>query len=321
MAAHPDPLPQPPANPPADLAEKPSAPRAWWLALRPKTLPLSLAPVLVGSLLASAEHGPLPLWPAFVAAAAALLIQIATNLANDAGDFVRGVDTPGRLGPPRATAMGWLPASAVRRVARAAFAAAFLLGVPLVVRGGAAIVAIGLASLLAGWAYTEGPRPIAWTPLGEVFVIVFFGFAAVGGSYYLRALTLSPAALLAGAMLGAFAAAAISVNNTRDIPTDAGAGKRTLAVRIGRQPMNLVYIAEIVLPYLLLPALAVLLGRGAWFALPCLSAGIALRLCRRFAASEGRAFNDLLAATARLQAFFAALLAVALVLSGVAFPA
>lgn len=306
----PDPLP-----PAAAPAVRPSPRQAWWLALRPKTLSVSIAPVLVGSALAFAETAAWLAWPALLAALSAVLIQIGTNLYNDVADFERGADTPDRLGPPRATAMGWLAGAAVRRAAWLAFALAFLLGVALVVRGGWPIVAIGLASLAAGWAYTGGPRPIAYTPFGEGFVLAFFGLAAVGGSYYLQTLSLSPAALVAALMLGAFAAAVISVNNTRDLATDARAGKRTLAVHLGRAGMNRVFAAELALPFLLLPLLAALSGRGAWLALPGLAVLPAFRLCRRFRGEPpGPGFNALLAATARLQAIFAGLLGLGLVL-------
>ena len=297
-------------KPSESLIWRPSAREAWWQALRPKTLSVSFSPVLVGSAIAYAETGTLLLWPALLALLAAVLIQIGTNLHNDVSDFERGADTPDRLGPPRATAMGWLPAYAVRRAAWAAFVLAFLLGILLVVRGGWPIVCIGLASLAAGWAYTGGPRPIAYTPLGELFVMVFFGLAAVGGSYYLQTLTLSPSALLAALMLGAFAAAVISVNNTRDLATDARAGKRTLAVFIGRQAMNRVYVAELLLPFLLLPLLAVSVERAWWMALPLLAVVPASGLYRRFAAMPaGTGFNALLGETARLQVIFSLLLA------------
>lgn len=304
----PDPLP-----PAAAPAVRPSPRQAWWLALRPKTLSVSISPVLVGSALAFAESGAWTAWPAIVAALAAVLIQIGTNLYNDVADFERGADTPDRLGPPRATAMGWLSPQAVRRAAWAAFAAAFALGIALVLRGGWPIVAIGLASLAAGWAYTGGPRPIAYTPFGELFVLAFFGLAAVGGSYYLQTLALSPAAVVASLMVGAFAAAVISVNNTRDLATDARVGKRTLAVRLGRSGMDRVYPVELALPFLLLPLLAATAGRGVELVLPLPVAIGAWRLARRFAAEPGgTGFNALLAATARLQAAFAVLLSFAL---------
>lgn len=310
----------PPLSDPAEKSvesriSRPSSRDAWWLALRPKTLSVSFAPVLVGTAVAYAETGDLFVGPALLALLSAVLIQIGTNLHNDVSDFERGADTPERLGPPRATAMGWLPAAAVRRAAWLAFALAFVFGILLVVRGGWPIVFIGLASLTAGWAYTGGPRPIAYTPLGELFVMVFFGLAAVGGSYYLQTLALSLPALLAALMLGAFAAAVISVNNTRDVETDGRVGKCTLAVVLGRRGMNRVYVAELLLPFVLLPVLAATLGRGWWLALPCVLVGVALQLARRFLAMPvGTGFNALLGETARLQAAFSLLLSLALAL-------
>lgn len=304
----------PPAVSPAVTGvPAPSAAVAWWLALRPKTLTVSIAPVLVGTAVAYAESGLLQLWPALIALVAAMLIQVGTNLHNDVADFERGADTPERLGPPRATAMGWLSAGVVRRAAWGAFALAFLFGILLVMRGGWPIVVIGLCSLAAGWAYTGGPRPIAYTPLGEIFVLVFFGLAAVGGSYYLQTLSLSAPALVASLMLGAFAAAVISVNNTRDGETDRKAGKHTLAVHAGRAAMNRIYAIELALPFALLPVLAAQLGKGWWMLLPCLMAPLTGMLVRRFREYPvGPDFNTLLAATARLQLIFSVLLAIAL---------
>lgn len=291
--------------------------RSWWAACRPKTLSVSVAPVLTGTALAHAETAGWLVWPALLALLSAVLIQIGTNLHNDVADFERGADAPDRQGPPRATAMGWLSAATVRRAAFAAFLAAFLLGVPLVAYGGWPIVAIGLCSLAAGWAYTGGPRPVAYTPLGELFVLVFFGLAAVGGSYYLQTHTLSAAALLVAAMLGSFAAAVISVNNTRDRRTDARVGKNTLAVRCGRGFMDRFYAAEILLPFGLLPVLASFGGFGAWPLLPVLALPSALASIRRFRqAGSGPEFNVLLGETARLQAVFAGLLTVALLATG-----
>lgn len=298
----------------SDSGAQPSRCEAWWLAIRPKTLTVSVAPVLVGHAAAWAQAGALHWQPALVALLAALLIQIGTNLHNDVADCERGTDAPGRLGPPRATAMGWLPAAAVRRGAWIAFALAFNFGIYLAYQGGWPIVLIGLASLLAGWAYTGGPRPIAGTPLGELFVLLFFGLAAVGGSYYLQTLSISPAALLAGAMLGLFGAAVITVNNTRDLETDARAGRRTLAVVLGRRAMRWVFAAETLLPFALLPGLAVLAGRAWWLASPLLVLPPVLLLIKRFGdASGGAVFNQLLASTARLQFLFALLLSLAMV--------
>lgn len=304
---------RPPEQPAQAVLERPSSFRAWWLAMRPKTLTVSFVPVLVGTAVAYSQSHALHWLPALIALLAALLIQIGTNLHNDVSDFERGADTPQRLGPPRATAMGWLPAAAVRRGAWIAFGLAFNFGVYLAWYGGWPIIAIGLCSLLAGWAYTGGPRPIAYTPFGEVFVCLFFGLAAVGGSYYLQVLSVSGAALLAGGMVGLLAAGVITVNNYRDLETDALAGKRTLAVRLGRHGAQRVYAAEMLLPFALLPVLAVLAGKGLWLALPVLMLPAVLAQLGRFRrAPPGPVFNEPLARTARLQFLFGVLLTIGL---------
>src|SRR5574343_1048580 len=226
---------------------------AWFLACRPKTLSVSLSPVLVGTAVAWHDTGALLWLPLLAAALGAAFIQIGTNLFNDAGDFLRGTDTPGRLGPKRAAAEGCLTAQAINSGAWLAFALAFACGIYLVWHGGGPIVAIGLASLAAGWAYTGGPQPIAYGPLGEVFVFVFFGLVAVGGSYYLQTLSLTPMALLAATLVGIHAAAVITVNNYRDLDGDARNGKNTLAVRLGRPAIRQLYTGEMLAPYILLP--------------------------------------------------------------------
>ena len=286
---------------------------AWFLACRPKTLPVSLAPVIVGSAIAWHDAHRVLWLPLLAAALGAAFIQIGTNLFNDVGDFVRGTDTPDRLGPKRATAEGWLTVHQVRAGAWLAFALAFVCGIYLVWHGGWPIVVIGLASLAAGWAYTGGPAPIAYRPLGELFVWLFFGLVAVGGSYYLQTLALTPVALLAAALVGMHAAAVITVNNYRDLDGDARNGKHTLAVRLGRPATRRVYAAEMLAPYLLLPLLAPALGWQA--ALPALSLPLALALIRRFQReATGPVFNAILAATAGLQLAFALLLALAFAL-------
>ncbi|KAB2927886.1 MAG: 1,4-dihydroxy-2-naphthoate polyprenyltransferase [Dechloromonas sp.] len=279
---------------------------AWFLACRPKTLTVSLSPVVVGSAVAWHETGTLLWLPLLAAAFGAACIQIGTNLFNDAGDFLRGTDTPDRLGPKRAAAEGWLSVRAIRGGAWLAFALAFLCGIYLVAHGGWPIVAIGLCSLAAGWAYTGGPKPIAYGPLGEVFVFVFFGLVAVGGSYYLQTLTLTSDALLAATLVGIHAAAVITVNNYRDHDGDAANGKNTLAVRLGRPATRWLYTGEMVAPYALLPLLADL---GWPVLLPLLSLPLALHLIGRFhREAPGPSFNAILAATAGLQLAFALLL-------------
>lgn len=304
----------PPEFPARTRLERPSGALAWWLAARPKTLTVSFVPLLVGSAVAYSE-GHLFHWlPAVIALLAAVLIQVGTNLHNDVSDFERGADTPERLGPPRATAMGWLPAAAVRRAAWIAFGLAFNFGVYLAWYAGWPIVVIGLSSLLAGWAYTGGPRPIAYTPFGELFVCVFFGLVAVGGSYYLQTRTVDGAALLAALMVGLLAAGVITVNNYRDLESDARAGKNTLAVSLGRRGARFVYALEMLLPFALLPPLAALTGKGAWLMLPFAVLPLVLVQLGRFRReTPGPGFNELLARTALLQFAFGILLAIALV--------
>lgn len=279
---------------------------AWFLACRPKTLSVSLSPVLVGTAVAWHDTHTILWLPLLAAALGAAFIQIGTNLFNDVGDFLRGTDTPGRLGPKRATAEGWLTPGVVKAGAWLSFALAFGCGIYLVRHGGWPIVAIGLASLAAGWAYTGGPKPIAYGPLGEAFVFVFFGLVAVGGSYYLQTLSVSPMALIAATLVGIHAAAVITVNNYRDHDGDQANGKNTLAVRLGRPATRHVYTAEMLAPYALLPLLADL---GWPAALPLLSLPLALKLIGRFhREAPGPVFNNILAATAGLQLMFALLL-------------
>jgi 1,4-dihydroxy-2-naphthoate octaprenyltransferase len=233
--------------PPAELTRA----GAWVLATRPKTLTAAAAPVVAGTGLA-ALHGAAAALPALAALVGALLIQVGTNLANDYYDYVRGGDTHERVGPLRVTQAGVLDPSAVKRAMLAVLAAAFLVGVYLVWVGGWPIAVLGLASLACAVLYTGGPWPLAYHGLGDVFVFAFFGLGAVGGTYWVQALRWNPEAMLAGSGMGALITAILVVNNLRDIPTDARAGKRTLAVRIGvgatRAEYALLMIGALVVP-------------------------------------------------------------------------
>ena len=290
---------------------RPSSLVVWWLAIRPKTLSLSLVPVIVGASLAWREQGQVAWLPVWVAALAAILIQIGTNLYNDAEDFERGADTAERLGPTRVTAAGWLSGRQVRRAAQAAFFMAFLLGIYLVWVGGVFILALGLASIAAGLAYTGGSRPIAYSGLGEVFVFLFFGIAAVMGIYYLSTGLLTWSALAAACAVGSLAAAVLAVNNYRDLDSDRAAGKITLAVRIGRRAARHEYALLLLAPFALIVPLAGL-GTLAW--LPLLVLPWALWLIVRFYRTPpSPAFNELLARTAQLQLAFGLLLSVGLI--------
>lgn len=215
------------------------------MAARPKTLTASVAPVVAGTGLA-AHHDAFAWLPALAALVGAILIQIGTNLANDYYDFVRGGDTDDRVGPVRVTQAGILPPETVRKGMMAVLAAAMVVGVYLVWVAGWPVVWIGLASVACAVLYTGGPFPLAYNALGDVFVFVFFGLVAVGGTYYVQALDWPVDALLAGVALGALNTAILVVNNLRDIETDRAVGKHTLAVRLGATGTKAEYVALLV---------------------------------------------------------------------------
>jgi 1,4-dihydroxy-2-naphthoate octaprenyltransferase len=293
---------------------------AWWLAIRPKTLTLAVVPVVVGSVLAWSQGSPFSAWVFCAALAVALLIQIGTNLHNDVSDFERGTDrAETRVGPLRVTAAGLLSVASVRNGATGSFAAALLLGSWLAWVGGWPIAVAGVVSIVSGWAYTGGPRPLAYGPWGELFVLVFFGLVAVAGSHYLQSGRLDPAALLTGVVLGLPAAAVLAVNNTRDRDNDARTGRRTLAVLYGTGFARLEYWLLLLGPFPLLVWLWDLPPGGWGVFLPWLLLPVAFTLMRRFSAAVRgalpmSAFNPLLAATARFQVGLGGLLALGLAL-------
>ena len=302
---------QPPSLP--YTVTRPGNGRIAWLAIRPRTLSISVAPVVVGSSLAWAEGSALHWLPFIAALCCAILIQIGTNLHNDAVDCEKGNDLPDRPGPLRVTAAGWVSARIVRRAAFGCFAAAFLLGIYLAAVGGWPIVGIGLTSLLAGWAYSGGPRPISYTPFGELFVLVFFGLLAVGGSAWLQGQPANADVLLGGLICGLPAAAVLLVNNTRDRQADWRVGRRTLAGLLGQRGATQAYIALMMLPFALL---AILIGIGHPGALlGLLAMPDAFLKARTFQqATNAAALNPLLAGTARNGLLLALLLTTGLLL-------
>lgn len=287
-----------PELPAAVLGAPPSGWRVWWTATRPRTLSISATPVLVGSTLAWAEGGA-PAWlPMLAALCCAVLIQVGTNLHNDAADYERGTDQPDRIGPLRVTAAGWASPAEVRRAAMVSFVLAFALGIYLVTIGGWPILAAGLASLVAGWSYSGGRHPISHTPLGELFVLVFFGLVAVAGSHWLQLGHGSLKTLLAGMVVGMPAAAVLLVNNYRDLEDDVRSGRRTLAALLGRERSRGVYAALMLLPYAVILMLALLGLPGALLGFLALPFSISLiRRLRRTA--PGPRLNLMLAGTAQ----------------------
>ncbi len=282
------------------------SPGAWWLAGRPRTLPAAAAPVAVGTALALADGRGAAL-PAAAALAGALLLQVGANLANDVFDFEKGADTEARLGPPRAAQLGLLSTAALRRGTALVFGLAALVGLYLVARGGWPIAALGVLSMAAGLAYSGGPYPLGYRGWGDAAVFLFFGIAAVCGSYWVQALELAPHVVGAALPVGALATAILVVNNLRDIDTDRRAGKRTLAVRLGRRAARIEYGLLVLGAYAACPTLWLATSVSAWVLLPWLSLPLALRLVRRIAREEGRSLNDALARTAKLELVFALL--------------
>lgn len=284
------------------------SPAAWLLAARPRTLPVSIAPVLVGSAVAFGE-GAAAWLPALAAALGALLLQIGSNLANDVFDHEAGVDGEGRLGPARAAQLGLLSPRALRAGAGVVFAAACLVGLYLATRGGWPVVVAGTVSIAAAIAYTGGPWPFGYHGLGDLAVFAFFGVVAVVGTTYVQTLELSALALAASVPVGCLATAILVVNNLRDVETDAVSGKRTLAVRLGRRGARAEYAALLATAYLMLPVLWIAFDASALVLLPLLSLPTAFGCWRVVRQSlEGPALNACLARTARVLFLFALLL-------------
>jgi len=289
-----------------------AAVRPWIMALRPKTLSAAIVPVVVATALVRHEGHSILWWVSVCALLASVFIQIGTNLVNDAIDFKKGADTHERLGPRRVTQSGLLSYKQVMFGAGVCFALATALGVPLVLQGGWPIVVIGLVSLVLGYAYTGGPFPLAYLGLGDLFVIVFFGLIAVGGTFFLHTHTVSASALVAGLQVGFLATVLIAVNNLRDAPQDAKVGKRTLAVRFGVNFARAEIAVLTTAPFLL----------GTYWA-KCgpLNAGIlpifAVPLARRllygvFKTEPSAEYNKFLAMAGALQLIFGFGLAIAL---------
>lgn len=287
--------------------------KIWMLAARVRTLPAAAAPVLVGTG-AAIGTGDFALLPALAALVGAMLLQIGANFANDLFDFLRGADTAARVGPTRVTQAGLLTPRQVRFGMWAVFAAAALIGVYLIAIGGWPVVLIGLAAICCAIAYTGGPFPLGYHGLGEIFVFLFFGLAAVCGTYEVQARTVRAVAWWAAVPIGLLAVAIIVVNNLRDIATDRAAGKRTLAVRVGERGTQAEYLALVTVAYLVPPLMWVTGVASAWVLLALVSAPLVLPLTRRLLRERGRALNGVLAGTARLELAYGLLFALGLAL-------
>jgi 1,4-dihydroxy-2-naphthoate octaprenyltransferase len=286
---------------------------AWFLAVRPKTLPAAVSPVLVGCAVAWAADG-FHLGTAIAAFAVALLLQIAANLANDVADFRRGADTAERLGPVRVTQSGLIRSERITMATAVVLVLAAIPGLYLVWRGGPLLAGLGLLAMLAAVAYTAGPKPFGYLGLGEVFVFLFFGPVAVIGTAYVMTGAASPLAVAASLPMGCLISAILVVNNLRDIDTDRAAGKHTLAVRMGREATRREYAALVAVAYAV-PLATVLMGLAApWVLLSWITAPLAMVLVRKVRTVPERALNPVLGGTARLCLWFAIALSVGIVL-------
>jgi 1,4-dihydroxy-2-naphthoate polyprenyltransferase len=293
-----------------------SALRIWLMAARVRTLPASVAPVLVGTALALGAGHFHPL--AFVAALlGAMLIQVGTNLSNDYSDARRGADTEDRLGPVRVTAGGLAPPSQVLLATWATFALAVACGAYLVAVAGPELLAVGAASILAGVLYTSGPRPYGYEGLGELFVFLFFGIVAVVGSYFVQVQELPWEAFVCAVPVGLLASAILLVNNVRDLETDRRAGKRTLAVRIGRARARILYKVMLAAAFIAAPLPWLLGSMSAWLLLSWGALPLAAQLARTLdTRTDGPALNAALARTGVLQLAFCVLFAAGILASG-----
>lgn len=311
---------------PSMSVDQPAVPRpgrnptlnSWLAAARPRSLPIAIGPVVVGAAFAWARTGALDIAVAAMILTASLLIQLVTNLQNDVGYTVRGGERSGtRVGLPRATANGWLRIGQVRTAIVVLAIVATALGFVLFARLGWPVLAIGFASLAAALAYMGGPRPIAYTPFGELTVFVFFGLVAVIGTEWALTGGFSAATILAAMGVGAVAAAALTVNNHRDLAHDQLVGRRTFSVIMGAPASSMLYAIQLLSPFALVPFVALAAGAPTlllpWVLLPS-----AVKLRRDFVnCPPGLPYNAILYRTFKLGLAYSSLLAIGAVLGRV----
>jgi 1,4-dihydroxy-2-naphthoate polyprenyltransferase len=285
------------------MSDKPTLFQTWILASRPRTLPAAASGVVMGSALAWLE-GSFQLLPALACLFVALLLQIGSNVANDVFDFERGADTAERLGPVRVTQAGYLTPTQVKRGMLVIFGFAVLLGLYLATLRGWTVIWLGVAAILSAVAYTGGPYPLGYHGLGDVFVFLFFGLAAVAGTYFVQVGSVSAAAWWMSVPIGFIVTAILVVNNLRDIESDRKAGKHTLAVRLGEQGAKVEYlilmaVAFLIVPVLILVDIVPIGGMVAWLSLP-----VAIRTLRTVFMQKGRPLNAALAGTGQTAFLF-----------------
>ena len=282
----------------------------WLMAARPKTLPAGLTPVIIGAAMARADSR-FHLLSVLAAMVASILIQVGTNFANDYFDFVKGTDTEERVGPARATQQGLVAPWVMLLATILVFALACLPGYYLILRGGIPIIVIGILSIFCGVLYTGGPYPLGYLGLGDVFVLIFFGPVAVGGTYYVQAQSWDSLALIAGLAPGLISMAILTVNNLRDADTDVKTGKKTLAVRFGKTFARLEYAVTMFAGMVLVPLYLCYMSEGHYGALvACLVFIPGLMAIYKVFTLDGADLNVMLAQTGKLLLIFSILFSV-----------
>ena len=286
--------------------------KLWLQASRPKTLPAAAAPVIIGTALAYQANSIHPL-SALAALFGALFIQIGTNLANDYFDFKKGIDSENRLGPTRVTQAGLIAPESVKKGIYIAFGLAFFIGIYLVFRGGIPIVVIGLLSILFGLLYTGGPYPIGYIGLGDIFVLIFFGPVAVGGTFYVQTLSINSDIIIVGLAPGLFSTAILVVNNLRDIDNDKLSGKKTLAVRFGAMFSKFQFLFLLVAAFTI-PIYLYFTSNNIYLFLVYLVIIPSIFVIKNLFTKTGKELNKVLSQTGQLLFFFAVLFSIGLLL-------
>ncbi|OGU99731.1 MAG: 1,4-dihydroxy-2-naphthoate octaprenyltransferase [Ignavibacteria bacterium RIFOXYC2_FULL_35_16] len=286
---------------------------SWIIASRPRTLLAAFVPVMVGSAVAFNE-GKLKIILSLSALLCSLLIQVGTNFTNDLYDFLKGSDTTKRKGPRRVLASGLISVGEMKTAIVLTFLTAFLIGLFLVYHGGFVILVIGILSILAGLAYTAGPYPLAYNALGDIFVFMFFGIIGTVGTYYLHTNDLSIVSFISSIPVGALVTNILVVNNYRDIEEDKTAGKKTLAVKLGKNFTLYQFTFLIVLSFLVPLLLFAFFNASIWIFLPYLTLPIAYKVISMIYTLNGTQLNSTLELTARLSAIYGLLFSAGIIL-------
>ncbi len=293
---------------------KPGSLRAWLSCIRPKTLGVAAAPVAVGLGIAAAAGHEFHLLLAIATMALSLLMQIITNMENDAGYTKKKAERTSRKGLPRATANGWLTVNQVEWAIKFCAFLVVLDTIYLIAYGGWIMIVISAASVVAAYMYMGGPKPIAYTPFGEATVFVFFGLVAVGGTYYLQCGRLDMEALLAGAALGFIASGVLAVNNYRDLEHDREVGRKTLAVVLGPKGMRKAYCMMIFAAFVCTGILSFMKPELIFVLLTFACLPSALKLIKALPNLVGLELNDVMFGTVKLELRFALMMTIGSIL-------